>query len=64
MPSGKYNSVTARAMHLIFSLFGVAHLKMCLLAYCSKYNERIMDSPLSSFLSNFFLLTARGVDLQ
>ena len=35
---------------------------MCLLAYRSTYNARIMDLPMSSFVSHFFLLTAQGVD--
>ena len=56
MPSDKHNSITAKAMGLIYSLFDVAR---CLLAYHSTYNAFFMDLPVSSFVSHSSLLTER-----
>ena len=58
MPSDKHNSITAKAMGLIFSLFDVA-----LVAYHSTYNAFFMDLPVSSFVSHSSLLTAKCVNL-
>ena len=61
LSSSKHNLITAKAMGLIFSLFNITSY---LLVYCSMYNARIMDLPLSSFVSHFLLLTAQSVNSQ
>ena len=63
MPSDKHNSITARAVGLIFSLFTSLQPDRCLLAYHSTYNTFFMDLPVSSFVSHSSLLTAKSVDL-
>ena len=59
MPSYKHNSITAKAMGLIFSLLNVAsagevswHTTVC-----------TMELPVFSFLFHSSLLIAKGVDL-
>ena len=63
MPPDKHNSIMAKAMGLIFSLFDVASAQEAPLAYRSTYNAFFMDLPVSSFVSHSSLLTAENVDL-
>ena len=63
MLSDKRNSIMAKAMGLIFSLFDVASARQVILAYHSIYNAFFMGLPMSSFVSHSSLLTGKGVDL-
>ena len=49
MPSDKRNSITVKAMGLIFSLFDIALTQEVPLAHCSMYNAFFMDLPVTSF---------------
>ena len=45
MPSDKHNTITAKAMGLIFHYLTLLQPKRCLLAYRSMYNAFFMDLP-------------------
>ena len=63
MPSDKHNSITAKAIGLIYHCLTLLQPDTCHLACHSMYNAFFMDLPVSSFVSNSSLLTAKGVDL-
>ena len=63
MPSNKRNSITAKAMGLIFHSLMSLQPERCLLAYRSTYNAFFVDLPVSSFVSYSSLLTAKSVDM-
>ena len=63
MPPDKRNSITAKAMGLIFHCLTLLRPDRCLLAYSSMYNAFFMDLPMFSFVSHSSLLTAKSVDL-
>ena len=63
MPSDKCNSITAKAMGLIFHCSTLLQPERCLLAYHSKCKAFFMNLPVSSFVSHSSLLTAKSVDL-
>ena len=50
-------------MALIFSLFDIASAQEVPLVYHSTYNAFFMDLPVSSFVSQSSLLTAKSADL-
>ena len=59
MPSDKHNSTMANAMGFISPLFNVAWVETCLFTNQRSYSACIMDLPLSSFVSLFFLHNAK-----
>ena len=63
MPSDKCNSITAKAMDLIFHCLTSLQLDTCLLAYCSTYNAFFRDLSVSFLVFHSSLLTAKGVNL-
>jgi len=63
MPSVKHNSITAKAIDLIFHCSTLLQPKWCLLAYRSICNVFFRDLPVSSFMFHSSLLTVKSVDL-
>ena len=62
MPSDKRNSIMAKAMGLIFSLFDVTSARQVPFGIL-QYVAFFMDLPVSSFVSHSSLLTGKGVNL-
>ena len=63
MPSDKCNSITAKAMGLIFSLFDVALAREVSFGILQYIQCILHGLPMSSFVSHSSLLTAKSVNL-